>query len=281
MPQIQKLIASVLLFASIFTATINLSAANNSSLNSNKTTSDQAPEAKKVLKKKLSLDYTATRFETDLSKDQKDAILTALKKWKGELPIDNSFTVTSIASLKTDTNETTSKVKKSKKETPNAQVVYMWARSANPNWPAGRIPTGEESEEGDPRFIRTEFNVLLKQNKNGKYKASIERDVEVKTESLDVSESTLDDKIYQDLFATNKADNALTATTDILVEPGETTSSTNSSGVSSLVVNSSLVSSTQTSNSQTTLPSLVSSTPNSFTANSSLTQPLILLQVKV
>ena len=227
-----KIIATILFVASIFTATINLSAANSTNSNSSKIQSSQVQETKKVLKKKLSLDYTNPKFETDLNKDQKEAILTALKKWKGELPVDNAFTVTSIASLKTDTNETTSKVKKSKKETPNAQVVYMWARSVNPNWSKDRIPTGEESEEGDPRFIRTEFNVLLKQTKNGKYKASIERDVEVKNESIDISETPADEKIYQDLFATNLADNALTATTDVLIESNEATSSSNSSSSS-------------------------------------------------
>jgi hypothetical protein len=67
MPPIAKLIASVLHFASIFAATINLSAANNNSSNSNKTTSSQSPETKKILKKKLSLDYTNSKFETDLN----------------------------------------------------------------------------------------------------------------------------------------------------------------------------------------------------------------------
>ena len=270
MPHIQKLIASVLLFASIFTATINSSAANDNNSNSNKNPSSQSPETKKVLKKKLSLDYTNPKFETDLTKDQKEAILTALKKWKGELPVDNTFTVTSINALKIETTDANSKVKKSKKETPNAQVIYMWAKSVNPNWPKDRIPTGEESEEGDPRFIHTEFNVLLKQNKNGKYKASIERDAEVKTESLDISESALDDKIYQDLFATNKSDNAFTATTDILVEPGETTSSLSSNTISSLVVNLSSASSTQTSNSLSS--NIISSTSNSSVTNTVSTQ---------
>jgi Ricin-type beta-trefoil lectin domain len=255
MPPIAKLIASVLLFASFFTATVNLSAANNSTLNSNKIPSSQALESKKVLKKKLSLDYTNPKFESDLDKDQKDAILTSLKKWKGQLPVDNAFTVTSIASLKTDTTDTKSKVKKNKKETPNAQVVYMWARSVNPNWPIGRIPTGEESEEGDPRFICTPFNVLLKQTKNGKYKASIERDKEVKTESQEVTESSQDDQIYQDLFGINLNDNALTAFENILLEPGEINSSANSSNISSVLSNLTSLSSTQISNTQSTISS--------------------------
>jgi hypothetical protein len=164
MSQISKLIASILLFASVLVGTINSSAANTneSSTSSSTSQSSQATllsEGKKQLKKNLSLDYTNSKFETELNQNQKDAIFASLKKWKGELPVDNTFTVTSIASLKTDTIDSTSKVKKSKKETPTAQVIYMWARSVNPNWPAGRIPIGEESEEGDPRFIRTEFNV--------------------------------------------------------------------------------------------------------------------------
>jgi hypothetical protein len=264
MSQISKIIASILLFASFFAATINLSAANDNNSKTDKTTSNQilnVSETKKILKKKLSLDYTNSRFETDLSQDQKDAILTSLKKWKGELPVDNTFTVTSIASLKTETGDTESKVKKSKKETPNAQVIYMWAKSVNPNWPAGRIPTGEESEEGDPRFIRTEFNVLLKANKNGKYKASIERDTEVKTEALEVTENPLDTQIYKDLFGTDKADNALTATQDILVDAAES-SSISSSSISS--INSSSTVSSAVSNSSIAISS---SNPISSTSN--------------
>ena len=268
MPHIKKLIASILFFASIFTAIINLSAAN---LSDSKNTLNQSQETIKVLKKKLSLDYTNSKFETDLTKDQKVAILTALKKWKGELPVDNTFTVTSIANLKTDTTDNNSKVKKLNKETPNAQVVYMWAKSINSNWPKDRIPTGEESEVGDPRFTRTEFNILLKQTKNGKYKASIERDAEIKTESLDVSESALDDRIYQDLFSTNKVDNAFTAMTDILVDPGETISSFSLSTVSSTSLSSISFSSSQTSNSQATTLSLISSTLNTSSTNLSST----------
>jgi hypothetical protein len=284
MPPIAKLIATVLFVASLFTVTINLSAANNSSTNSNKTQSSQASnlsETKKILKKKLSLDYTNPKFETDLSKDQKDSILTALKKWKGELPVDNTFTVTSIASLKTKTTDTKSKVKKSKKETPNAQVVYMWARSTNPNWPIDRIPAGEESEEGDPRFIRTEFNVLLKQTKNGKYKASIERDAEVKTESLEVSESALDDKILQDLFGTNIADNALTATTDVLIEPNSSSisvvsnvSNSNSFAISSLVSISSVTNSQANVSNSSQAISTISPT-NSTSSNNSLSSKTV------
>jgi FG-GAP-like repeat len=271
-----KIIATVLFVASLFTATINLSAANSNSSTSNKITSSQSTETKKILKKKLSLDYTNPKFETDLTKDQKDSILTTLKKWKGELPIDNTFTVTSIASLKTDTADTNSIVKKSKKETPNAQVVYMWARSTNPNWPIDRIPTGEESEEGDPRFIRTEFNILLKQTKNGKYKASIERDLEVKTESVEISESINDDKIYQDLFGTNIADNALTSTQDILVEPSDSNSSVSSpfNNISTAITSLSSITLSQV-NSQSSTASQISSisslSSNSPSANSSKT----------
>lgn len=263
MSKISKLIAGILLFASLFTVSVNSYAANNRSsttleesasaeISSQSTQVTSLPNGKKQLKKKLSLDYTNPTFETELSQNQKEAILTALKKWKGELPIDNTFTVTSIAELKTDTPETTSKVKKSKKDTPTAQVVYMWARSVNPNWPAGRIPTGEESEEGDPRYVRTEFNVLLKTTKNGKYKASIERDTEVKTESVEVTENPLDIQIYKDLFGTDKADNAFTATQDILIDAVEQ-SSVSSSSISS--VNSSLVISSAVYNSSVAISS--------------------------
>jgi hypothetical protein len=131
MSQILKLIASILLFASIFTVPISSSAANTSSTSINKepTSSIISPQSitisngRKQLKKKLSLEYTHPKFETDLTIDQKEAILTTLKKWKGELPVDNIFTVTSIASLKTDTTDSNSRFKKSKKETSIIQFV--------------------------------------------------------------------------------------------------------------------------------------------------------------
>ena len=132
------------------------------------------PNSKK--KAKLKLDYTHPKFATEINQDQQQAILKSLKKWKLDLPINNTFTITSWANLKTDTNDNSSQFKKKNNSTPNSIVVYMWATNNNPDWTVGRIPTEEESESGDPRFVRTEFNVLLKQGKNGKWKATIEQD---------------------------------------------------------------------------------------------------------
>jgi flagellar basal body-associated protein FliL len=51
---------------------------------------DKLPNGKKLLKKPLSLDYTNPKFETEITQSQRDAILKTLKKWKGELPVNNN-----------------------------------------------------------------------------------------------------------------------------------------------------------------------------------------------
>jgi hypothetical protein len=88
------LLSIIIGYTNIFTTNINIQAKTNGNSN-----------LKKQINKKLGLNYTADRFETDLNSDQKNAILKSLKKWKGELPIDNLFTVTSIAKLKSGTND--------------------------------------------------------------------------------------------------------------------------------------------------------------------------------
>ena len=192
----------------------------NFSLNLNiqaKTNNQSA--AKKSLKKKLSLNYTNPKFETDLDSNQKQAILKSLKKWKGDLPIDNAFTVTSIANLKSDTTDETKQHKKLNKNTANALVIYMWSQTPNPDYDPKNPGDGEE---GDPSMIRTPFNVLLKQNKNGNWKASLERDPEAKLEVADITETDEDAQIYRDLFVTDNADNVFTATEEVLVDPIDT-----------------------------------------------------------
>jgi Ricin-type beta-trefoil lectin domain len=220
-----------------FKLSISLEAKNN-----------EPATSKKILKKKLSLDYTHPKFETDLNQDQKIAILKSLKKWKGELPIDNQFTVTSIANLKSNINDESKQFKKKNKNISDALVVYMWSQTPNPNYDP---KNPGESEEGDSMFIRTQFNVLLKQNKNGNWKASLERDSESKAESLDIIESDIDAQIYKDLFATDNTDNAFTATEEVLIEDANTapeTSSKSNNTISILSVSSIEVS---TSSSQT------------------------------
>lgn len=204
-------------------STISLS---SSLTNSNSTKdSDIQKLGKKYLKKSLSLDYTDPKFENEINQSQKDAILKALKKWKGELPMDNKFTVTSYANLKSDTLTSKNQSKKKAKKTPNALVVYMWASIPNPKWDNSKIFNYKDYEEGDPRTINIEFNVLLKQNKND-WKAILERDVDVKTESLDLIEIPEDVKIMQDLFSTNKTDNLFTSDAEVLFESSSSITTT-------------------------------------------------------
>ena len=175
--------------------------------------------SKKSLKNKLLLGYTNPKFETDLDSNQKQAILKSLKKWKGELPIDNSFTITSIANLKSETTDQAKQHKKLNKNTSNALVVYMWSQTTNPNYDPKNPGDGEE---GDPSMIRTPFNVLLKQTKNGNWIASLERDPEAKADTVDITETDQDAQIYKDLFITDNPDNGYTATEEVLVEDGNT-----------------------------------------------------------
>ncbi len=211
MSNLIKLISILLVSFSIIVSNLNVSF----NLNVEAKTKDDQSVSKKQIKKKLNLNYTDPRFETDLNTDQKSAILKSLKRWKGELPIDNLFTVTSIASLKSSTNDENKQHKKINKNIADALVVYMWSQTPNPDFDPKNPGDGEK---GDPRYIRTQFNVLLKQNKNGSWKASLERDPETKIESVDITETNLDEQIYKDLFATDKADNGFTATEEVLID---------------------------------------------------------------
>jgi Ricin-type beta-trefoil lectin domain len=242
------------------------------------------PTGKKELKKPISLDYTNPKFENDLSSIQKFSIRQSLRKWKGELPIDNKFTVTSWADIKSDTKDSKVQSKKQNPNTSNSIVVYMWATTLNPNWPTGKVPTEEESESGDPRYTRTEFNVLLKQyGKQGQWSATIERSQELKKESTDIIESKEDAKVIQDLFGTDKNDNKFTGTEEILVDGSSSSSSisssTNSSSVLSSSTNSSSLSSSSTSKSSFISSSTISS--NNSTANTFTTPKPILPVVTI
>lgn len=191
-----------------FAVNINIEAKTNAQAN-----------IKKILKKKLSLDYTNPKFETQLDEAQKQAILKSLKKWKNDLPVDNIFTVTSIANLKSETLDDTKQHKKQNKNTSNALVVYMWSQTPNEDYDP---KNPEDSEEGDSKFIRTQFNVLLKQSKNGNWKASLERDPETKIEVSDITETDEDVQIYKDLFITDNTDSAFTAAEEVLIEDANT-----------------------------------------------------------
>lgn len=194
---------------------------------------------KKQLKKKLSLDYTNPKFETELNKSQKDAILLALKKWKLDLPVSNVFTVTSISNLK-----------------KNQKVVYMWAVTPNANWDNSKPFNVEDYEEGDPRFIRTEFNVLLKKF-NNYWKATLEQDNELKTELPSIPESEVTTEEKNVLFGANKSENYFTDRNEVLIEANATSSSSSNSSISSV------------SSSSVTLSSEINSSNSNSISNSS------------
>jgi FG-GAP-like repeat len=201
------------------------------------------PNGKKQLKKKLSLDYSNPKFESELNKSQKDAILSALKKWKLDLPVNNTFTVTSISDLK-----------------KNQKVVYMWAVTPNANWDNSKSFDIEDYEEGDPRFIRTEFNVLLKKS-NGGWKATLEQDNELKTELSSIPESEVTTEEKNVLFGANKPENYFTDQNEVLIEVNTTNFSSSNSSISSVSsssvtlssqINSSSVNSVSTSSNKST-----------------------------
>jgi hypothetical protein len=273
MSPLKHILAIATVFSCLFSSISSIALSSISSSTSSKSTSqssqtssvsstissqqielaDKLPNGKKQLKKPLSLDYTNPKFETEITQSQREAILKALKKWKGELPVNNTFTITSWADLKTETADGAKQSKKKDKKTENAQVIYMWASTPNTKWDNSKLFDAEDYESGDPRFIRTEFNVLLKQSKKGDWKASLERDTEVKTDSESITESPEDQKVYQDLFGTDKADNLLTATSDILVGSISLASSTSSSltSISTIITSSSVISSNISNNSST------------------------------
>lgn len=161
----------------------------------------------------IKLDGTYPNFldplNPQITPPMQTAILKALQKWKSFMPMDNTFTVTSWAPIKSDTDELKTKAKKLDADTPNAYVVYMWSQTQNPNY---REYSNDihDYEAGDPRFIRKEFNVLLKQRKNGNWKAVIEKDAELKNEVQEIIETVQDQKTLEDLFGTNQTNNEFT-----------------------------------------------------------------------
>jgi murein DD-endopeptidase MepM/ murein hydrolase activator NlpD len=266
---LKKVVAVCVLGASILTLAISSSTITTDAI----TVGEQNQLAtnmgggKKILKKAISLEYTNPKFETDLNSNQKEAILKALKKWKIELPIDNKFTVTSIADLKSNTTDKTKTAKKTKNSTPDSQVIYMWAKTPNTAWDKNKAFDEHDYEEGDPSIIRTEFNILLKKTKNGGYKASIERDKEVKADSVEVVENAKDTKIHEDLFGTNINDNKFTGDSEVLID---SSSSVSSSSIStSTVSSSSVLDSTQTSTENSTQSPTSASTLSSTSKKSS------------
>ena len=164
-------------------------------------------DVRKKLKQKLKLSYTHPDFEKMLDATQKEAIINSLKKWKLDLPTNNTFTVTSIGNLKD----------------PNNKVIYMWSSTPNPNWEQSKTPTAEDSETGDPRFIRTEFNVLLNKAPKKAWKATIEQDNDLKTELNNIPESEISTDEKNVLFGYDKADNLFTAKSEVLIDSDSTT----------------------------------------------------------
>jgi hypothetical protein len=229
--------------SSLISSTSSITSINSSAISSlssiQNTLAEKLPNGKKLLKKKLSLDYTSPKFETELTDQQKSAILTSLKKWKLDLPINNAFTVTSIADLtsnnrnqissstssaiSTISSNGTDKSKNKKavnsivsssvrpaKKPIEQKVVYMWASTPDPNWDTNKPFDAEDYESGDPRFIRTEFNVLLKKAKNGNWNATLEQDNELKAELQDIPEAEVTTEEKNVLFGANKSENNYT-----------------------------------------------------------------------
>jgi hypothetical protein len=180
----------------------------NSNLNVESTVSAKITSAQS-----FKLDGTHPRYldplNPDITPPMQTAILNALQKWKGALPIDNTFTITAWANIKSETTDQKTKAKKLDKNTPNSIVVYMWSQTKNPKYnPA--TTTQYDFESGDPRFVRKEFNVFLKQKKNGTWKAVLEKDTELKTETEEIIENSEDKKVLNDLFGANQTTNEFT-----------------------------------------------------------------------
>ncbi len=226
MPKHFKLLAAVLLAISMMTTVIGYAANTDSSKLKAKGGQNELSEiqqdGRKKLKQKLKLSYTHPDFEKMLDNNQKEAIINSLKKWKLDLPTNNTFTVTSIGNLKD----------------PNNKVIYMWSSTPNPNWDQSKTPTAEDSETGDPRFIRTEFNVLLNKAPKKAWKATIEQDNDLKTELNNIPESEISTDEKNVLFGKDKADNLFTAKSELLIDINATTSTSSSFTTSSSFVSS-------------------------------------------
>jgi murein DD-endopeptidase MepM/ murein hydrolase activator NlpD len=231
--------------SSLISSTSSINSSTISSLSSIQSTlAEKLPNGKKQLKKKLSLEYTHPKFETELTDQQKSSILTSLKKWKLDLPVNNAFTVTSIADLTKNESQLTSLVsstvpngnKKTVSSIPKTpikkeaqqKVVYMWASTPNPNWDKNKPFNTEDYESGDPRFVRTEFNVLLKKSKNGTWKATLEQDNELKAELQDIAESEVTTEEKNVLFGANKSENNYTDKIEVLLESTDLSSNLDS-----------------------------------------------------
>jgi hypothetical protein len=261
------------------TSALTSSITSKSSLMSSTVSSDSSildSKTKKAKKTaKLKLDGTHPKFldktNPEVNEPMQSAVLKALKKWKGELPINNTFTITSWANLKSSTVDSNSQARKKKDTTPNSWVIYMWSQTPNSNWPKNKVPTDEDMESGDPRILRTEFNVLLKQDSKGNFKATIENDQELQVESAEVIESDLDTKIHQDLFQLNNTNNKFTATEEVIQDEENNSSSLNSvsSSLSSSSVSISSSSSIQNSLAVSSVSNFSNSSLNSNNSNSS------------
>ena len=140
----------------------------------------------------------------------------------------------------------------------------MWAVTPNANWDNSRPYNVEDYEEGDPRFVRTEFNVLLKKSGNG-WKATLEQDNELKTELPSISESEITTEEKNVLFGANKPENIFTEKNEVLIEGNSISSSSSTSVISS--VSSPSVSTFSQSNSVSSSSISTSSTQSILTSS--------------
>jgi hypothetical protein len=211
MSKFYRIITSFLI-SIIFTTSIVGSSINNTEIGKLISKGEQnqlaeiQPDGRKKLKEKLKLSYTHPDFEKMLDSSQKKAILNSLKKWKLDLPVNNTFTITSIGNLKDPVNK----------------IVYMWSSTPNINWDVNKIPSGNDFETGDPRFIRTEFNILLNKTIFRTWKATIEQDNDLKTELNNIAESEISTEEKNTAFGNNKADNLFTEKSEILIDVKDT-----------------------------------------------------------
>jgi Ricin-type beta-trefoil lectin domain len=138
------------------------------------------------------LDYTNPKFDQILSQFQKQAILKSLRKWKLQLPYNNTFTVTSLAKI----NE-------------EHTIAYMWASMVNPDFDINPKLTAEDYESGDPRFIRVPFNVLLKSD-NSKWTATIEKDKELDSITSQIKTTEEQKSAIKEILGTSNTNNKFT-----------------------------------------------------------------------
>jgi hypothetical protein len=264
---------SSLLFSGITASSANVNntktTTTESSQSSQSSLATKLPNGKKKLKSPLKLDFTSPRWGNTLSKEQRNAILKGIRKWKLDLPIDNTFTVTGILNFE--------------KDETGRMVVYMRSETLNPNYKTNFKPSVASNQQGDvdenPQYIKTEFNVLLKTTKDNKWKAILEQDNELKTESADVIKNKNDEQAIKDIFGLGKQENKFTDTQEVLIDDSTIVSSSSSTNTSLMSTenssnNSSVTTTSSNSNTTTQSSFMTSEVSNSSEVKSSVSSSI-------